>query len=114
VFTSDGHNPLGDAKRLHRLRRSFCKSWRNDKWRDLLLAFWYWLADGAAFIDAPMGEGAVLRLRLSPMVLDAPFGIDTPDDRAETPDDDEETEAPEGEPGEEGNDDDPEDLDETP
>jgi hypothetical protein len=41
VFTYDGHSPLGDAKRLHRLRRSFCKSWRNDKWRDLLLAFWF-------------------------------------------------------------------------
>jgi hypothetical protein len=31
IFTSDGANPLGDAKRLHRLRRSFCKSWRNAK-----------------------------------------------------------------------------------
>ncbi len=64
VFTADGHNALGDAKHLHRLRRSFCKSWRNDKWRDLLLAFWYWLAEGASFIDTPMGEGVALRLRL--------------------------------------------------
>ena len=32
VFTSDGLNLLGDAQRLHRLRRSFCRSWRNDKW----------------------------------------------------------------------------------
>jgi hypothetical protein len=28
VFTSDGIDTIGDARRLHRLRRSFCKSWR--------------------------------------------------------------------------------------
>jgi hypothetical protein len=84
VFTADGHNALGDAKRLHRLRRSFCKSWRNDKWRDLLLAFWYWLAEGASFIDTPMGEAVALRLRLPPMIMDAPFGIDSPDDITES------------------------------
>src|SRR5262249_20337193 len=83
VFTSDGANPLGDAKRLHRLRRSFCKSWRNDKWRDLLLAFWHWLAEGASTVDVPMGEGALMRLRLPPMIFDAPFGIDIPDDQTE-------------------------------
>lgn len=110
VFTSDGHEPLGDAKRLHRLRRSFCKSWRNDKWRDLLLTFWFWLAEGAAFVDVAMGEGAAMRLALPPMIFDAAFGIDAPDDTAEIPDD-EEAEAPEGEAGDEGNDDDPGDLD---
>ena len=71
IFTSDGLNPLGDARRLHRLRRSFCKSWRNDKWRDLQSAFWFWLADGASFVDIPVGEGAALRLRLPPMIFDA-------------------------------------------
>lgn len=110
VFTSDGHEPLGDAKRLHRLRRSFCKSWRNDKWRDLLLTFWFWLAEGAAFVDVAMGEGAAMRLALPPMIFDAAFGVDAPDDTAEIPDD-EEAEAPEGEAGDEGNDDDPGDLD---
>ena len=36
IFTT---NVYGDAARLHRLRRSFCKAWRNDKWRDLSLTF---------------------------------------------------------------------------
>jgi hypothetical protein len=110
VFTSDGHSPFGDAKRLHRLRRSFCKSWRNNKWRDLLLTFWFWLADGAAFIEVPMGEGAAMRLTLPPLTFDAPFGIDAPDDAAAIPDD-EEAEGPEGEADDEGGDDEPEDLD---
>jgi hypothetical protein len=110
VFTSDGHSPLGDARRLHRLRRSFCKSWRNDKWRDLLLTFWFWLADGAAFVDVPMGEGAAMRLTLPPLTFEASFGIDAPDDAATIPDD-EEAEVPEGEADDEGSDDEPEDVD---
>jgi TIR domain-containing protein len=113
VFTSDGANPLGDARRLHRLRRSFCKSWRNPKWRDLLLAFWHWLAEGASTIDIPMGEDTVMRLHLPPLTLTAPFSVDAPDDRFEPMDDDDEEEGPDGG-DDEGSEDDPEDLDNNP
>jgi hypothetical protein len=111
VFTSDGHSPIGDAKRLHRLRRSFCKSWRNDKWRDLLLAFWFWLGDGSTIVDVPMGEGAALRLRLPPLLFDAPFGIDVADDKSIGSEDDDESEEPDSR-GDEGSEEDPEELDE--
>jgi hypothetical protein len=110
VFTSDGHSPLGNAKRLHRLRRSFCKSWRNDKWRDLLLAFLFWLGEGASFVDVPMGEGVMMRLTLPPIIFDAGFGIDAPDDSVVVPDEENESEALEGEGSDEGNDE-SEDLD---
>jgi hypothetical protein len=112
VFTSDGANPLGDAKRLHRLRRSFCKSWRNAKWRDLLLTFWYWLADGASLIEVPMGEGAAIRIRLPPMIFDSPFGIDAAEDLVETSDEAEEDKG-EADDDERG-DGEPEDLDDDP
>lgn len=88
IFTSNGHDPIGNALRLHRMRRSFCKGWRNDKWRDLLLAFWFWIAEGAAFVDAPLGDGVALRLHLPPMTFDAPFGIKTQDDTGESDDED--------------------------
>ena len=110
IFTSDGYSPLGNAKRLHRLRRSFCKSWHNDKWRDLLLCFWFWLADGNALLEVPMGEGAMLRLRLPPMLFDAAFGIDAPDDTAEVLDE-EESDASDDLVGDEGFDEEPEDSD---
>ena len=113
VFTSDGLNPLGDARRLHRLRRSFCKSWRNPKWRDLLLTFWHWLAGGASFVDIPMGEDVVMRLQLPPIVLEAPFGVDTPDDHVEPSDEDREEEGPE-EGGDESDEDESEDFGDTP
>lgn len=110
VFTSDGQDPIGDAKRLHRMRRSFCKSWRNDKWRDLLQAFWFWIANGTTEIAVPMGEGVALKLTLPPVAIEADFGIDAPDDELADPDDDDE-EAAQGSVDEEGSDNDPEDWD---
>jgi hypothetical protein len=111
VFTSDGANPLGDAKRLHRLRRSFCKNWRNARWRDLLLAFWHWLADGASVIEVPMGEGISMRLRLPPLIVDALFGIVTADfDTEEEEDESEAADEIEGE-GDDDAADEPNDLD---
>jgi hypothetical protein len=87
IFTTNGVDLYGDAARLHRLRRSFCKGWRNDKWRDLLLTFLYWIGGGAEFLDIPFGEDAIMRLRLPPIGFDASFGIDTPDDAVATDDD---------------------------
>ena len=95
IFTSDGRVPIGDPRRLHKMRRSFCKGWRNDKWRDLLLAFWFWVAEGATSVDIPLAEGDVLRLRLPPMSFEAPFGIAVPDDAGESDDE-------EGDPEHEG------------
>ena len=70
------------------MRRTFCKGWRNDKWRDLLLAFWSWLAEGAAFVDITLGEGVAMRLGLPPKTFDAAFGVSSSTDVI-TSDDDE-------------------------
>jgi hypothetical protein len=114
VFTSDGANALGDARRLHRLRRSFCKSWRNAKWRDLLLTFWHWLGEGASLIDVPMGEGAIMKLRLPPLIFDVDFGIDAVTDSTAAAENDDDAEASDDIPGDEGGDDEPEHLDDDP
>lgn len=115
VFTSDGAHPLGDARRLHRLRRSFCKSWRNAKWRDLLLAFWYWLGDGASTIEVPMGEGVAIRLRLPPFHLVATFGIREADDVSEAAEEGEDdAEASDGVLGDDEIDDEATELDDDP
>jgi hypothetical protein len=92
IFTSNGHELIGDARRLHRMRRTFCKGWRNDKWRDLLLAFWHRLAEGADFIDIALGEDVSMRLGLPPLTFVAPFGVHSLTDAAasdEQDDDDE-------------------------
>jgi TIR domain len=39
IFSADGKTPLSSKAQLHSLRRSFCRSWWNDRWRDLLQGF---------------------------------------------------------------------------
>jgi len=41
IFTTDGETPIQSSARMHQLRRSFSKGWRNARWRDMLLAFLY-------------------------------------------------------------------------
>jgi hypothetical protein len=93
IFTSNGHEIIGDARRVHRMRRTFCKGWRNDKWRDLLLAFWHRLAQGAAFVDVSLGEGVSMRLALPPVTFEAAFGINSLTDVAGPGEDDDDADA---------------------
>ena len=46
VFSEDGRTPIESVERQHQLRRSFCRNWWNDRWRDLLNAFMDWMSDG--------------------------------------------------------------------
>jgi hypothetical protein len=92
IFTSNGHELIGDARRVHRMRRTFCKGWRNDKWRDLLLAFWHWLAGGSEFVDIPLGEGVSMRLGLPPISFTAPFGVSSLTDAVLSDEDDDDDE----------------------
>lgn len=55
VFTDDGKTPLESANRMHTLRRGFCKSWWNDRWRDLSIAYLTWFAGGSETIDLDVG-----------------------------------------------------------
>lgn len=39
IFTENGEIPWANAERMHKARRSVCKQWWNQQWRDRLLAF---------------------------------------------------------------------------
>ncbi len=67
VFTEDGRTPFGDAERMHRLRRSFAKTWRNPRWRDMMLAFLSWLGEGAPTLQIPLGSDAQLTIKVPPV-----------------------------------------------
>lgn len=86
IFSTDGAVPLDNTDRMHALRRSFCRSWWNDRWRDLTIAFVSWLSAGEQRIEFPAGagtslkmEGALLRFT-SPVSLVGDSGEATPDD----------------------------------
>lgn len=68
LFAADNGTPDGlaidDPKRMHKLRRSICKGWRNKQWHGRMLAF----------LEMLSGESACIRLRLSAeqdLVVDA-------------------------------------------
>lgn len=64
VFSENGFNAIEDKKRMHRLRRSFAKSWRNARWRDMLSAFLWWIADGQSQIALPVSNEQSMILAL--------------------------------------------------
>lgn len=62
VFTDDGKTPLESSNRMHTLRRGFCKSWWNDRWRDLSIAYLAWMAGDSETIDLEVGADEPLSL----------------------------------------------------
>lgn len=94
VFTEDGHKPFSDPKRMHQLRRSFAKTWRNARWRDMMLAFLHWLAEGRDRIQVPVSSTEAFTLNLPPMVFSAPVSLplsaEDPEEDEDDPSDDEE------------------------
>lgn len=88
IFTEDGYRPFDDAARMHRLRRSFAKTWRNARWRDMLLAFLHWLAEGRAELVALTSSDEGLVLRLPPIAWVAPVSMPVEAEAEELDDDD--------------------------
>ncbi len=78
IFTEDRTTPLTSAARMHRLRRSFAKGWRNARWRDMLLTFLFWLADGSTLLDVPLGASEDLVLTLPSLSFVSPVSISDP------------------------------------
>jgi hypothetical protein len=72
IFSENGLNAIEDDKRMHRLRRSFAKSWRNARWRDMQLAFLWWLAGGLSALDVPVSRDDRMRLTLPPVSFKSP------------------------------------------
>ena len=90
IFTSDGSKPVGDPDQMHRLRRSYTRSWRNAKWRDLMLTFLCWLSEGQEFLTLPFGQTIQAALELPPLTFDAPFSVETTKDVPGRPDEEDE------------------------
>jgi hypothetical protein len=66
TFTSDGKRVLPSKAQLHSLRRSFCRSWWNNRWRDLLSAFVHAISGDDDHLRIPVGAE-------SPMLIQSRF-----------------------------------------
>ena len=75
IFSENGVDPIDNAGRMHRLRRSFAKSWRNARWRDMLSAFLWWLSGGQAAIKLSVSENHLLVLDLPPLAFQSSISV---------------------------------------
>jgi hypothetical protein len=92
LFSDDGKTIWSSADAMHRARRSQCKAWWNDDWRDRLLATMAWLAGQQPAIRLALSgstEFATVNPRpiefVSPVTLTEPLSVgsikdDAPDD----------------------------------
>jgi hypothetical protein len=74
IFTEEDGKPV-EPKRMHKLRRSFCKNWWNDRWRGFLKAYVALLAQGADTISLNVGGGRSIKVGASSLALIAPVGL---------------------------------------
>lgn len=75
VFSTNGMDAIDDVKRSHALRRSFAKGWRNARWRDMLCAQLWWLAEGRSEIRLPVASDEVITLIIPPMQFSCPVTV---------------------------------------
>ena|SRR2546428_10712277 len=60
---------------MHRARRSQCKQWWNDDWRDRLLATMTWLSQGAPIIALPLGTSTFAMVPIRPLAFESPVAL---------------------------------------
>jgi hypothetical protein len=85
LFSVDNATPEGlsinDARKMHRLRRSLCKGWRNKQWHGRMLAFLELLSGESAYIRLALAANAALAIEAAPMLFTSPVSTALPDVR---------------------------------
>lgn len=64
--------PFDNPKKQHRLRRSQCRRWYNDDWRDRILASMFHLSGGKSELIVPLSPSANFSLSWFPEALTSP------------------------------------------
>ena len=75
IFSDNGMDAIKDARKAHRLRRSFAKTWRNARWRDMMLAFLWWIADGKDALALPVANERTIVLSIPPASFSSPVSV---------------------------------------
>ena len=87
IFCREVGEPITSRRSMHRLRRSFCKGWRNPRWRDLLLSFLYWWSEGNRQITVRAGTEDLV-VSACPKTVVAPISVTEELDAASDPGED--------------------------
>jgi hypothetical protein len=76
LFSDDGFTIWDSADRLAKARRSQCKSWWNNDWRDLNYAAIQFLAGGSRSISLQVGASRALEVNAQPLEMTSPVSYD--------------------------------------
>lgn len=84
LFAADDQTAEGkqidDHKKMHRLRRSVCKGWRNKQWHGRMLAFLELLSGEAAYIRLKVSPSQEFVVDASPILFSSPVSTYLPDE----------------------------------
>jgi TIR domain len=83
LFSYDGTQIWPSKDRLHRARRSACRDWWNDDWRDRMLAAISWLALGAETIKIELGPQVFVEVATEPARFLSPVSYLEPENSGE-------------------------------
>ncbi len=75
VFSEDGHAYESDKKQ-HACRRSQCRRWYNNDWRDRLLATLHFLENGGEELRIPLAPASFGIFESKPAVLESPVNYE--------------------------------------
>jgi hypothetical protein len=78
VLDGEADDPLQEAKKQHRLRRTVCKGWRNRQWQGRLLAFLELLSGDRSIIQLELGKAAIVRVEAAPLLFSSPVSTVLP------------------------------------
>ena len=72
LFSDDGQHLWDNKSKMHSARRNQCAMWWNAEWRDRILASMTWLAQGAPYIQVPVGDHLSVEIEPYPIPLVSP------------------------------------------
>jgi hypothetical protein len=72
VCFSQDDTPYDSPKKQHRLRRSQCRTWYNDDWRDRILTSMHYLADGNPELTVPLSPESSFSVATFPNSVTSP------------------------------------------
>jgi TIR domain len=75
LFTEDTGELVQPPSRVHRLRRGFCKSWYNARWRDFQRALITYLCQGTDYIRLPVGSDRFVNVSATPFIYGSPVSL---------------------------------------
>ena len=93
LFSDDATSIWPSVDEMHRARRSQCKGWWNDDWRDRLLGTMAWLAEGTDELRLPLSPSSVAKLSAHPVEFQSPVTLIEPEKRVRAADSDDLTAA---------------------